>query len=844
MNTLDTGNFTAHAEHDKTSFSYIGNVDLFQSSPDMMCLIGYDGCFKQVNAVFTNTLKLDKTDLLEHPFINFVHPDDILPTQQEFQGILTGKNTVNFRNRYRLPSGDFVWLEWSATSLLEQNMLFCIVRDVTEQKRNEDSINQNNVMLSTVSQALSDFISSTSPVNPFDTLLSQLLHLTQSDYGFIGEVLIDELGNPYLKSHSLTNIAWDEATRNFYAQHAGTGLEFRNLSTLFGRVMTTGKPIISNNPMNDPRSGGLPPGHPALNAFLGLPIYSGDQLIGMLGIANRPGGYHEDLMDYLSLFTSTCSNLILAFRSEREKRSTVQQLHHEEAHKRAIVESVVDGIFSLDNAYTIEFCNPGLTKLLCSSPEILLYSNFLDLIAIPSHIQSIRSFFIDFKSGANRQFQIETLVFRRNGPLLPVDLSLTLTNNQNIQSIVGVLRDVTLEKRSREELLKAKKIAEDANLQKSRFVANMSHEIRTPLNGLIGMIELALNTNPSPAQKDFLETALYSSNTLRHLINDILDFSKIEAGKLNLDSTQFNIRDLVHYCIQHFDPAATEKGLEISSNIDSSIPEHLIGDPLRIRQILLNLLGNAVKFTQHGFVCIDLKEIQRDNDTTTINFSIKDTGIGIPQEKQKVIFNSFEQADSSITRRYGGTGLGLSISSALINMMGGRIQLESNQGKGSHFWFMLSLKQGKSEIYNNKEDMPEGLAFTGRKPIPKHEHWKPIRILLAEDNLVNQKLYVHLLRQRGHNVQIACNGLDALAALELNTFDLILMDLQMPVMGGLEACRLIRQIEKADMPRMKIIALTAHAMTGDKERCLEAGMDFYLAKPIKTAELFDAVEHF
>jgi signal transduction histidine kinase/CheY-like chemotaxis protein/HPt (histidine-containing phosphotransfer) domain-containing protein len=385
--------------------------------------------------------------------------------------------------------------------------------------------------------------------------------------------------------------------------------------------------------------------------------------------------------------------------------------------------------------------------------------------------------------------------------------------------------------RTQRELIAARESALSATRAKSEFLANMSHEIRTPMNGILGMMHQVLKTELTPSQRDDLLDAYRSAENLLGLLNDILDFSKMEVGKLELHPEPFDLRACVSEAVSVVAPLARQRGLEIACTIDNSVPTKVIGDPGRLRQIIVNLVGNAVKFTEHGGIGVNVAPVNVGDDDIVIRFGVGDTGIGIPAEKQSAIFASFSQADGSISRRYGGTGLGLAIAAQLVRLMDGEIHLQSKPGEGSLFEFTARL-HGCDQAINSTPAADRSPADLGSLQVAQ-----PVRILIVEDNEINQKVAIRMLTALGCVVAVESEGTAALSRLQRQAFELLLLDVHLPGMSGLEVAAAVRQAEGGTDRHLPIVALTARAMKGDRELCLAAGMDDYLAKPIQESEL-------
>ena len=661
-----------------------------------------------------------------------------------------------------------------------------------------------------------------------------------------------------------------------------------------------------------------------------------------------------------------------------ERKLAEEKIRVSEERYRVILEQIGEGYFEVDLQGRYQFFNDGYCRMLRCSPSDILGESYKKIVP-PEQLSLIQEVFrkVHITGEPVKSFEFETV--RPDGSVVFVEESISPKKDRNGQPVGFhvIVRDIGERKRVEQELAAAKEAAEASSRVKSTFLATMSHEIRTPMNGILGMTELVLDTELAPEQREHLGLVKSCAESLLSIINDVLDFSKIEAEKLELESIPFDLRESLGETMKVLSFRAHEKGLELIYDVHPDVPEGIVGDPTRIRQIVVNLVGNAIKFTERGEVVVTVEQAAEgpsDGDSTGLHFSVRDTGVGIPADKLEKVFEAFSQVDGTMARKYGGSGLGLAICTRLVEKMEGRIWVESEPGQGSTFRFVVRLGTQKTpperpvalppeqlkntpvliidDNHTNRRVLDGMLKRWGMKPtaveggraalqalevaknvghpfplvlldghMPEMDGFmvaeeiqknpdlagatimmltsggvlgdaarcrelgisaylvKPIRqgelleaicllieksspkttpnlitrhtlrevrhrlvVLVVEDNAVNQKLAVALLEKRGFTVTTAGNGKLALAALEKDRFDFVLMDVQMPEMDGIEATAAIREREKSAGGHIPIIAMTAHTLKGDQERCLGAGMDAYVTKPIRTSELFETIE--
>jgi PAS domain S-box-containing protein len=516
-------------------------------------------------------------------------------------------------------------------------------------------------------------------------------------------------------------------------------------------------------------------------------------------------------------------------QSERDLRESSEMV-------RLLLDSTAEAIYGINTQGNCTLCNRACVKLLgYREAADLLGKNMHELMhymradGTPYPVEECH-IYQAFRQGKGSHVDDE-VVWRSDGTNFPTEYwSYPMFRGEQVIGAVVTFIDITERRQAEVALMAAKAVAEQANRTKSEFLANMSHEIRTPMNGVMGMTDLLLETGLTPEQREYLETIKLSADSLLTVVNDILDFSKIEAGKMNLEIIDFNLRDRLKTALKILSVRADQKGLKLLCNIGPGVPEAMRGDSNRLRQVVANLVGNAIKFTDKGNVLLDVQVEAEDDALRMLHFVVADTGIGIAIEKQQIIFDSFSQADSSTTRKYGGTGLGLTISKHLVEKMGGKMWVESEVGRGTEFHFTAWLGTSEKTIE----------AGTARYSLHGARDPKDFfRVLVAEDNHVNQLLTTRLLEKRGHRAVVVANGREALEALKKENYDLVLMDIHMPEMDGIEATAAIRQREKETGLHQPVIAVTASV---DRAPCLAAGMDGHLSKPIQPQELDEVLK--
>jgi two-component system sensor histidine kinase/response regulator len=891
---------------------------LVENANDAIC-VAQDGVIKFFNPKLQQMLGYPSDQLASIPFTNLIAPEDRPLVLDRYVRRLRGEDVPHqYEFRFLTASGHPLWIEINSVMIDWESRpaSLCFFRDVDEQKKTEAALRDSEALYHSLVESL--------PLSIFRKDAAGRII-------FANRRFCETLGRPLEELQGKTDADLFPPEMADKYRHDDE------------QVLTTGRvlEIVEEHQKPD--------GELIHVQVLKAPVLGADgQVRGVQGM----------------------------FWDVSARRRAEEKLRENAARTRLIVDTAYDAFVGVDSEGRIIDWNPQAEAVFGWPRDEAIGRRVAETI-IPERLREVYRHRLQQTlargQGAVLNKRIEITAMRRDGSEFPVEAAITPAQLGGSRVYHAFLHDITRRKRYEAELRVAKEAAEAANRAKGAFLANMSHEIRTPMNAIIGMAELVLDTQLSTEQREYLKLVLESADSLLSIINDLLDFSKIEAGKFDLDPVPFEIHESIGDTMKSLAVRAHKKGLELVHDIAADIPAVVVGDPNRLRQVVINLVGNAIKFTDQGEVVMTVRRQATDRDGMLLHFAVRDTGIGVPPEKQELIFRAFEQADTSTTRRFGGTGLGLAISSALVELMGGRVWVDSEEGVGSTFHFTARFQNADSqslarpaapvtvleglrvlvvddnatnrriqcEMLGNwhmhpvavagaaealsalreahragrpftlvltDANMPEldgftlaqqikgdaamksaiimmltsgdrpddvarckqlGVAAYLMKPVKQSELFdaivaaiapseipcppepassagardaRPLRILLAEDSLVNQKLAVGLLQRRGHCVRVANNGREALAALETQSFDLVLMDVQMPEIDGLQATQALREREQSTgRARVPVIAMTAHAMAGDRERCLAAGMDSYISKPIRSRDLFETM---
>ena len=759
----------------------------FSLSFDMLCIAGTDGYFKELNPSFEKVLGYSRQELISKPFLEFIHPDDLPATLNEVERLSKGKPTINFRNRYYCKDGSLKILDWTCASDPETGMIYAVAKDFTAQEELESNLIKANAINNAVLNSANFSIISTDPngvIMTFNKTAEQLL-------GYSAEEMIGKLTPQPIHDKNEVVRRTEELNRELKL-NIQPGFE-----TFVAKTKHTGIP--DEREWTYIRKDGSR--FPVLLSITSL-YNDNKEISGFLGIGH-------DITE------------------EKRKNQEINKLS-------LVAKNTENGVLISNSDGNVEWVNDGFTRITGYTSEEILGKTPSSLLLGPnSNMETIA--YARKKQEEKEPYYIEILNYHKSGR--PFWISIVNTPVKEENELKGkhieIVNDITEKKKTEFRLVHAKNMAEQSAKVKEQFLANMSHEIRTPMNSIIGFTELLMRSKLNSDQQDSVNAIRQAGDNLTVIINDILDFSKIEAGKLNIEHTLFSFPEVIKTVKSLFALKAKQKNVKLIFNIDHKIPEALIGDAVRLDQVLINLVSNAMKFTSKGWIEVsaELKSIAENR--CIIQFKVEDTGIGIPKDKLEMVFQSFTQASSDTTRKYGGTGLGLSIVDQLVKLMGGTLSLKSNEGTGTLFSFTLEFEKASDEdiVLINKVIAPaENVDLNGMK------------ILLCEDNEMNQRLVDKIIRKQWKaDLDIAPNGKAGFELFKQNEYSIILMDMQMPEMDGFETTRRIRKYRDAKKAQVPIMAMTADALVEERKKCFEAGMNDYLSKPFKQGELLHKI---
>lgn len=761
--------------------------DLFENANDLIQAVGSEGEFQYVNRAWRETLGYSPEEVRNLTLMEVIHPDYREKCLATFRKVMTGEKVDRVEAGFLSKQGDLVIVEGNVNVQMVQGTPVAtrsVFRDITLRKQAQKEAERSASELRHLVENANDIIYRASAEGKF-------LFVNQTATKILGYEVSELIGKHYL---DLVLPDARRETERFY------------LRQLFGKIKDTYYefPVVTKD---------------------GKIIWCG-QNVQLIFEDNEIVGFQAVTRDIT------------------ERRKIEGALLESNKRFRTAFSAAPIGMALVSPEGKFLQVNDALCRIVGYDKKQLISMTFQE-ITHPDDLDADLEYVHKVLAGEIQTYQMEKRYFHSQGHIVWIQLSVSLVNNDKGEPLyfIAQIEDITEWKRIREELHQARDAALESARMKSDFLANMSHEIRTPMNGIIGMTQLLLDTGLNEEQMEYAETINISAGSLLRIIDDILDFSKIEAGKLSFEVVAMDVRSVLESTCSIFTQRADAKGIHLDTVVYRSIPRFLKSDPVRLGQVLTNLVGNAVKFTQEGEVLVRAKVQGEDESTVTVRFEVSDTGIGITQEVQQGLFEPFTQADASTTRLYGGTGLGLAISRRLVEMMGGVIGVESTPGAGSVFWFTVCFERvSPSEMETVDAIMP---VHVPDHSVPKKEARSALRILVAEDNPVNQKVTLAQLGKLGYRADIVANGEDVLHALEEADYDLVLMDCQMPVMDGYEAARQIR-LKEGDRRHTIVYALTASALPRERELCREAGMDGFIGKPVdirKLAGILEAVSH-
>ncbi len=731
------------------------------------------GLIRRANSGWTRVLGYKPEEVEGRVFYDFVHPGDIDRSTEQLKALVRGGSVLGFQNRYRHHDGSWRTLAWSAKVELGDGLIYATAYDVTETEVAAEASHKAQELLQAILNAI--------PVRVF---------WKDCDLVYLGSNQIFARDAGFADPSSLIgktdfDLPWSELAEH-YRQDDREVIKSGQAKLLIEETITT-------------KDGGR---IDLLTSKVPLTDNSG-KIVGVLG----------------------------TFYDITERRRAELALRESEALFRSYFEMPLQGICITSPAKGWLAVNDALCAMLGYAREELMQTTWAE-ITHPDDLAADVAQFERMLAGALDQYSLEKRFMRKDGSFLWSKIAVGCVRQPDgaMAHIVAVVDDISARRKAEQELAKAKDAAETANRAKGDFLANMSHEIRTPMNGILGMVHLLGEMPLGTEQRACVEVVRSSAEALLSLLNDILDLSKIEAGRLELEEADFDLDGVIEGCRSLLAPSARQKGLAFHCAVAPEVPRHLRGDPGRLRQVLLNLTGNALKFTKEGRIDLSVELQRNEPDGVLLRFIVEDTGIGISQEQQTRLFQKFVQADTSTTRRYGGTGLGLAICKEIVERMGGQIGVESAENRGTRFHFTVQLQHASAPIASEEEETESDAP---RVPIPDA---RPV--LVVDDDPISRQVAVKMVEAMGGKAVTAKHGAEAVAMFSPGRFCAILMDLAMPGMDGISATREIRAIEAAhEADPIRVIALTANAGLGERERCLQAGMDGYITKPYRKQDL-------